>query len=338
VPQVNPRQSTTTQLDDLLSAVADRLGGQRVKASIDRRISAQLSARLAPDQGLLDQALTRPPAQQAIAEQVALREASRVPDQLRINRDFTADVFFGTGSRYERLLTPRRYRLLGDEITKLTQVKDVEWPMRQAYRTLLDHESRGLGRMAGSTYNIIGKLVVPVLLQPPPAPLLEIGTLFGLFSPALVRQFRRAGHFPHLTVIDPLEGIQIQPELGARDADPTGTPVTATIAEHNLRQCALGPDEFRIIQGFSTDPVARSQVADRSYGVVIIDGDHSEAGVYEDLCWVQDLVEPGGIVVMDDFGDPRWTGVERAGHRYLADGGRLELLGTASTSAYLTRR
>ena len=38
---------------------------------------------------------------------------------------------------------------------------------------------------------------------------------------------------------------------------------------------------------------------------------------------------------MDDWGDPAWPGVEAAGRRYLADGGRLELLGLASTSAYL---
>ena len=47
------------------------------------------------------------------------------------------------------------------------------------------------------------------------------------------------------------------------------------------------------------------------------------------------MAAPGAIVIMDDFGDPKWPGVERATRRYLAEGGRLELLGSAATSAYL---
>jgi hypothetical protein len=206
--------------------------------------------------------------------------------------------------------------------------------MQQAYRAILTAETVGLGRIAGSTYNIIGKLVVPPLLDPPAGPVLEIGTLFGLFAPALIRQFRRRGEFRHLSVIDPLEGTQIQPGM-APAGDPTGTPVTADVARLNLVQCGLGTDDFRIIQGLSTDSAARAEAGDRRYAVVVIDGDHSEAGVYEDLRWSEDLLLPGGVVVMDDFGDPRWPGVERATNRYRADGGRMELLGVAATSAYL---
>jgi hypothetical protein len=48
--------------------------------------------------------------------------------------------------------------------------------------------------------------------------------------------------------------------------------------------------------------------------------------------WAQDLVLPGGIVVVDDFGDGRWPGVERAARRYHSSSGRLELVGTVATS------
>lgn len=318
-------------------SIADRLFGHRLRASIDRRVRTQISERIGDVRELVTDTISRPRVQQLIALEVARQVAATTSpkDQHRVDSDFTTDVFFGSRSRYDRMLTASRYRTLATEITALTGHTNPEWPMRQAYRAVIDQESHGLGRIAGSTYNIIGKLVVPVLLQPSDAPILEIGTLFALFSPALVRQFRRVGHFPHLTVIDPLEGIQIQPELTDKASDPTGTPVTAEVARRNLEASGLTRDEFRIVRGFSTDPVCRTEVADRRYGVVIVDGDHSEGGVYQDLWWVQDLLAPGGIAVMDDFGDPRWPGVERAGRRYLADGGRLELLGTASTSAYL---
>ncbi|HYP43931.1 MAG TPA: class I SAM-dependent methyltransferase [Propionibacteriaceae bacterium] len=320
------------------TGLLDRVVGRRVKASIDRRVRHQVTARVGEHERLLEQALRSTSAQALIADEVARQLAQQrpAPDQRRINRDFTTDVFFGAQSRYDRMLTPSRYRSLAAEITELTGVTSLEWPMRQAYRSLLDHESRGLGRIAGSTYNIIGKLVVPVLLQPAAGQVLEIGTLFGLFSPALIRQFRRVGQYPELTVIDPLEGIQIQPELVGSNSDPTGTPVTSLTLQRNFEQFGLAEGEFRIVRGFSTDPVRQEEVADRRYDVVVIDGDHSEEGVYADLWWVENLVTAGGIVVMDDFGDPAWPGVERAGRRYLSDGGRLELLGTASTSAYLT--
>lgn len=319
-----------------LSGLVDRLVGRRVKSSIDRRVRHQVSARIGDHERLLQEALRSRTAQELVTAEVRRQLEQRRPDQARVNRDFSADVFFGAKSRYDRTLTPHRYRSLEAEIIALTGAKSVEWPMRQAYRSVLDHEGRGLGRIAGSTYNIIGKLVVPVLLQPAVGQVLEIGTLFGLFSPALVRQFRRVGQYPELTVIDPLEGIQIQPELAGRNGDPTGTPVTSTTVHRNFEQFGLAAGEFRIVQGYSTDPHRQAEVADRPYDVVIVDGDHSEEGVYADLWWVQDLLRPGGVVVMDDFGDPSWPGVERAARRYLGDGGRLELLGTASTSAYLT--
>jgi hypothetical protein len=68
---------------------------------------------------------------------------------------------------------------------------------------------------------------------------------------------------------------------------------------------------------------------------VIIDGDHYEDGVAADLRWVETVLAPGGIAVMDDFGDSTWPGVEKAVREYLADGGRMQLLGAASTSGYL---
>jgi len=115
-------------------------------------------------------------------------------------------------------------------------------------------------------------------------------------------------------------------------------PVTARIALHNLFTCGLCADEVRLIQGLSTDPHIRQQAADRQYAVVVIDGDHSAEGVLADLWWVETICLPGAVVIMDDYGDRRWRGVETAVGAYHADGGLLELVGTASTSAYLRMR
>ena len=329
--------SAPTAISGLVAAARQRLS-RRPRAALRRVVRREVQKQMPDRETLIDDILDAPgfraQVEQEFAREREQRAETLAPTVAQVNRDFSADVFFGSGSRYDRTLVPSRFAELAAEITELTGRRDVRSPMQQAYRQLLAAETNGLGRIAGSNYNILGKLVVPPLLSPPAGPILEIGTLFGLFSPLLVRQFRRVGEFRHLTVIDPLEGIQVQPEMAAR-TDPTGTPVTTTVARHNLEGSGLTPDEFRIVQGFSTDHEAQAEVADRAYGVVIVDGDHSEDGVYSDLWWTETITLPGGVVVMDDFGDPKWPGVERAARRYLADGGRMELLGTAATSGYL---
>lgn len=274
-----------------------------------------------------------PAVRELVAREVAWQTEAAQRDRRPDDRAFSTDVLLGAGGPNDRTLRADRHDDLVAEIRTLSGVEDVTLPLQRAYQTLLDCEARGLGRIAGTTSNILGKLVLPPLLQPAPGPILEIGTLFGLFSAALVRQFQRGGDFRSLTVVDPFAGTQVQDSKPGR-LDRTGTPVTEEIARRNFAALGVRADEVRLVCGYSTDPQVRGRVAEQSYGVVVVDGDHSASGVYRDLWWVQDVVVPGGIVVMDDWGDPAWSGVEVAGRRYLTDGGRLEFLGRAATSAY----
>ncbi|MFE2942549.1 class I SAM-dependent methyltransferase [Streptomyces sp. NPDC059255] len=207
-----------------------------------------------------------------------------------------------------------------------------------AFRQLIALESLALGRLAGSTSNVCGKLATVPLLDPPNEDVLEIGTLYGLFSASLVRMLHRAGTEARLTIVDPLVGSQLQP--GTKEgADPTGTPVRMDVVRANLALGGKPGAEARVHQGFSGDPEVREAVSDRKYGVIIVDGDHSAEGVLADLEWVEDIVAPGGIVVLDDFGDARWQGVQEATEKHLAGGdSRLEMLGQVSTSAFLRAR
>lgn len=310
----------------------DRLVGTRLKASLRRRVREEVGGQRDAWSADVETLVAAEVSRQLAEHQPS--EPAPPPAREPSHTEFTLDVLLGAGTRFSRSLTRERWRTLADDLRTLTGTPQPEFRMTQAYRTLLDHEIRGLGRIAGSSYNIVGKLVAPVLLAPPAGAVLEIGTLFGLFSPALVKQFRQLGQFRSLTVIDPLAGHQIQPGRSS-NADPTGTPVDEQIARHNFAIGGLAEDSLRLITGFSTDPEVQAQAGDQPYAVVIIDGDHSEDGVYADLQWAETILAPGGIAVMDDFGDPTWPGVERATRRFLADGGRLELLGRAATSAYL---
>jgi hypothetical protein len=330
-----------------MSQLVDRLIGTRLKASIERRVRREVGQQhrvLATNLPSLIQAEVNRQLAEAerarnsheldIKKEVAAEVRRQLSEQRLSDMAFNMGLILGVGRRFDRTMTPVRWKRLAADITTLAGGRDPDWHMRLAFRTLLDHETRGLGRIAGSPENIIGKLTVPLFLDPPDGAVLEIGTLFGLFAPAMIKQFRQLGQFRTLTVIDPLAGLQIQPEHVQR-GDPTGTPVTDQVARHNFAVGGLAEDDVRLIEGYSTDPEVQAQAADQQYAVVIVDGDHSEDGVYADLWWVEKVAAPGGIVIMDDFGDDRWPGVERATRRYLSDGGRLSLVGTASTSAYL---
>jgi predicted O-methyltransferase YrrM len=306
---------------------------RRQKQSLSIELRSQVEAEVDRQMAQAKAAWSRREAELR-AEVTELRHQVTRRTRRSTDLEFSTGMIVGTGQRYDRTLTPAPWATLTAEITELAGGQSPEWRMFQAFRTLLDHETRGLGRIAGSTYNVVGKLTVPLFLEPPDGPVLEIGTLFGLFAPALVKQFKQVGQFRTLTVIDPLAGHQVQPEHKLT-YDPTGTPVTAQVARYNFAVTGLDEDEVRLIEGFSTDEQVRTQAADRQYSVIVVDGDHSEDGVYADLWWVETVAAPGAIVIMDDFGDPGWLGVERATRRYLADGGRLEMLGTAATSAYL---
>ena len=69
---------------------------------------------------------------------------------------------------------------------------DAERNVAQAFRLLIALEALGVGRIAGGTMNIVGKLAAyPVYL--PNDEMLEIGTLYGMFGAGLIRMMERAG-------------------------------------------------------------------------------------------------------------------------------------------------
>ncbi|MGL5828513.1 MAG: class I SAM-dependent methyltransferase, partial [Angustibacter sp.] len=201
--------------------------------------------------------------------------------------------------RGSRIPTEATINLLRRQIAEVTGADKPHRAVVMAWRTLFDLEMRGIGRIAGSQSNIVGKLATVPLLNPPSGDILEIGTLFGLFAGGMYRQLARRGFQPRLTLVDPFAGAQLQ-DGQSLGTDPTGTPVSRKTAEFNLHLSGVKPKDIRIIEGLSTDRSVRKRVAKRRYGVVIVDGDHSYEGVRQDLAWVGEHVQPRGIVVLDD--------------------------------------
>ncbi|MFE7778002.1 class I SAM-dependent methyltransferase [Streptomyces sp. NPDC057445] len=191
-----------------------------------------------------------------------------------------------------------------------------------AYRTVVALEALGVGRIAGSTSDVCGKLATVPLLAPPNEDVLEIGTRHGLFATALLRMLHRAGSEPRLTIVDPLAG--------------TEPLVREDVVRANLALCgSRSGAQARIQQGASGEPEIRSAVADRRYGVIVIAGDPSVRTVLADLEWAEELATEGTVVALDGHADDTRPGVSEALAKHLANGSRLKLAGQVAGTAFL---
>jgi hypothetical protein len=254
-------------------------------------------------------------------------------EQMRAGR-FAVDLLLGPqGRRNSRLVTEPALRDLGRQVRQVTGLPDAYDRVVQAYRMLFELELRGVGRLAGSARNVLGKLTTAPLLDPPNGEVLEIGTLFGLFSGGMARQINRIGLEYQLTIVDPLADVQLQTTNPKPDT--SGSPVSETVVRANLSLAGVDPGRMRLLKGFSGDPMLQAAISDRAYGVIIIDGDHSAEGVAVDLILAEKIVASRGIVVLDDYGDRNWPGVEQATAAHLAGPTRFELIGVVATSAFL---
>ncbi|MEX3103350.1 class I SAM-dependent methyltransferase [Streptomyces sp. V2] len=289
---------------------------------------------LRPAAELIDQRIERQ-VRKAVKSAGPAADIQRELKQLR-DRQRPMELFFdGTGRGVSRMPGGEHLDKAIGELTVVTGDREgAERAVAQAFRLLIAVEALGVGRIAGGTMNIVGKLSAVPLLDPPNDEILEIGTLYGMFSAALIRMMERAGRDPKLTIVDPLAGTQLQPGTTMGD-DATGTPVRGAAVRTNLALAGDAGTSARIQQGFSEDPEVRALVSDRKYGVVIVDGDHSANGVAQDLEWVEEIIAPGGIVVLDDFGHPKWPGIKEAFDKHMAGGTRLEFLGSVAHSGYL---
>ncbi|MFC8373489.1 MULTISPECIES: class I SAM-dependent methyltransferase [unclassified Streptomyces] len=256
--------------------------------------------------------------------------------ELLRHRQLTFELLLGPRGRgISRIVSQGPLQQLHAEVTALSGDRDAAVRnVATAFRLLVSLESLGVGRIAGGTMNICGKLGTVPLLDPPNDDILEIGTLYGLFSAGLVRMMERDGRSPSLTIVDPFAGVQLQPGTAQRP-DPSGSPVDEHAVRTNLALAGPAGTAARIQRGFSEDPETRAAVSDRRYGVIVIDGDHSAKGVAQDLEWAEQIAAPGAIVVLDDYGDPNWQGVKEALDAHLKGETRFTFLGKAAHSAYL---
>jgi hypothetical protein len=189
------------------------------------------------------------------------------------------------------------------------------------------------GRLATTVHAAVVRSLALMSLGTGSVEILEIGTLFGIGAGALYRTGTRAGQRVGLTLVDPLDGYY---NAGLRDST-TGVPVTFDVLMQNLKTLAVADSDLRVIVGKSGDDEVLTEVSDRQYDYLLIDGDHTLGGVAADFARYGGLVKPGGLLVFDDYDTTDWPQIKTFVDGHVLENNDWECVGTGWRTAVFSR-
>ena len=158
---------------------------------------------------------------------------------------------------------------------------------------------------------------------------LELGASFGVETAVMYDQVKDHFTDASFTIVSPLDSI-------ARDARPdrqTGLQVSERIVRRNLERVGLRDNQVSLIRRSSTDMEAITQASGESYDLLIIDGDHSYAGVKSDFENYSRMVRLGGYVIFAEYGSPEWPEVQDFVDREVSVAGHTALVGASWRTA-----
>lgn len=225
---------------------------------------------------------------------------------------------FNNANWYQRF----NRRLSSDHI----RVLETEWPKRLSMpvsKAVLGYmanraceiERQLDGRLATSIEDVVLRSLVARAVKGQRINVLEIGTLFG--TGAAIMYDTLVNHYEeiHFTLLDPLDGYY----NAAQNDILTGQPIDESTLRRNLSRAGMSENQFTLIKQLSTDIEAVKAAAKQQYDVLVIDADHSYAGVKTDFENYAQYVKLGGYIIFDDYSSPDWPDVQEYVDSELAD-------------------
>ena len=212
----------------------------------------------------------------------------------------------GWFQRFNRRLTKEHTDILDKEWRRRLSVPMAPATLGYMANRACEIEGRLEGRLATSIEDILLRSLVARAVKGNSVDVLEIGTLFG--TGAAIMFDALDGHFEkiHFTLLDPLEGYY----HGAQSDILTGQPVDEDVVRKNFSRAGMREDQYTLIKHLSTEPEAMELAAQRKYDVLVIDGDHSYAGVKTDFENYAGFVRVGGYIIFDDYDSADWPDVK----------------------------
>jgi predicted O-methyltransferase YrrM len=292
------------RLDDLSSALDGRLAHRLDDLSSD--LDGRLTRRLDDLSSDLDGRLTTlanasVAAQKLLKDDIgALRGEEYISFSRRLGREDEAELCSTWSERLGVTIEPPYVRYLE--------------------RKLLQIEGVSAGRLAAHMRDALLRAVVARSVEGPEFSGLEIGVLFGISAMVIQEAVGPFFECTHMMLIDPFEGYYRPDELDPMTKLP-GVP----------------PEQYTVIQGYSTDDAVVERVSSRTYNFLLIDGDHSFEGVKADFDRYAPMLQAGGYLVLDDYRAKEWPGVTRFVDEVLSASSRFECVGMSWRTAVYRR-
>jgi len=186
----------------------------------------------------------------------------------------------------------------------LVEQADVERALRAI--SLIEEQivGRACGRVRNKLLNYLSIVQFARATGSKTVDSIEIGTLFGGSCLAKLFAMRDLGVEGKVVCIDPMSGFYDQ----TRDPQ-TGLAVTGAVFFENIERFGFTKEAVDLREVKSSDPRAAEGLREKSFATLLIDGDHSYRGVRYDWENYYRFVQPGGIVLFDDYSEPEWPDI-----------------------------
>lgn len=241
-----------------------------------------------------------------------------------------APVFnYGRFQSFSRTLTKEQAAHLVNDWGRKLSLEIAQKEVHYLAHRVCMLESMLKGRLATSIEDIILRILVTSAVKKKKLHVMEIGTLFGIGLAAIHDYTRTRYQEVKLTAIDPLEGYYGD---NARDIL-TGMPVNEDVFRENMAVAQVPEKDIILLKGMSTDEDIIARAAKTGCDVLIIDGDHSYAGVKADFVNYAPMVKRGGYIIFDDYNAQDWPDVTKFVDEVAADHSALAHVGSSWRTA-----
>ncbi|MCE9649647.1 MAG: FkbM family methyltransferase [Parvibaculum sp.] len=231
------------------------------------------------------------------------REAEMGKELASISAKVNQDALF---QRFNRVLTHRQMETLRTVWSQRLGVATTKPAIAYMAHRIRVNEQNAIGRLATQIEDAVLRTFVASAVQTRKLEVLEIGTLFGIGLAMIYEHNRNLYGAVHVTAIDPLDGYY------DKDAPDIllNIPITKATFWRNMDMARVPHEDVTLIAGLSTDEKTISVARGKKYDVLIIDGDHTYAGVKADFDIYHGMMNNGGYVIFDDYGSTDWPDVK----------------------------
>ncbi|MCA9273828.1 MAG: class I SAM-dependent methyltransferase [Phycisphaerales bacterium] len=332
VEETEARSKELGRLVEQLQEADDRLVAAIAAAeeSLGAKLEEQDRLRKAGQQTIIKEALDS--ARQEIAKSTDRIEA--IDKNLKSASSLTGRLRGEGYAQFGRLIGADFIKEIQGDFGKKLGVDISQREVRYLERKVQHLEALCEGRMATTAEDAVARVLAARSQRGDELKILEIGVLFGvsaaLMHTALSPFFKQV----RLVLLDPFDGY-----YGSDHLDPlTGQKVSRAAVERNLTRATIRSDDVEILEGFSTDDkIMHAAQSQGPYDVLVIDGDHTYDGVKADFERYADMVSPGGVLIVDDYGSDDWPDVTKYVDDIVKSDKRFEQVGTLSRTAIFKR-